>query len=379
MGALPPDWREQALAHGVVGNADAGFTDSTFLMRGLCVHVGCDVPLRQTVALLAESGFPEVSHVCLHRRMRKAAPFIQELVSQLGVEREESNAEHWGGYQPVMLDGSVVVTPGVTAVDGRLHVALRLADLSVVQAFVSTIEQGESLKRFSFEPGQLAVGDRGFANPVGLQSVVAQGADVLVRVNRGSLPLYGEGEDGERIDVHAWVSSLAAGRVHGRRARVESDAARVDGRLIAKRIPLEKRAAARERARREFGNDPVALAMAEWLVLFTTASRVRLSDAQAVRLYRLRWQIELLFKRWKSLCNLDKLPNYRPDTVESWLAIKLLLFMCAEKLAQPANRGLSPPNRPERLCSPHACPPTLEAHEHHMAVDRRGDLADAAA
>lgn len=298
----------------------------------------------------------------------------------MGAERGESNAEDWGGYVPVLIDGSVVVTPKHNEFDGRLHTAMRLCDLTVVDAYVTTNEEGETLKRFSFGPGQLAVADRGFANPVGIANVLAQGADVLVRVNRGALPLYAL--NGDPIDLLGWVRTLKSGRVSSRQVVTESGAAREScGRLLAKRIPREKREAARARARKEFGDDPIALELSEWVLLFTTASSAKLPDAQVMRLYACRWQIELLFKRMKSLCHLDKLPNFRPDTVVSWLGIKLLLFMCLEKLAQPVTDGLSPPadstasaRRPS-----HACTPTLEADDVAMASRRRRAHAHVAA
>jgi len=43
----------------------------------------------------------------------------------------------------------------------------------------------------------------------------------------------------------------------------------------------------------------------------------QLSASRCVAAYRLRWQIELQFKRWKTLCNFDRLPNYRDDTIRS--------------------------------------------------------------
>jgi hypothetical protein len=46
----------------------------------------------------------------------------------------------------------------------------------------------------------------------------------------------------------------------------------------------------------------------------------------------LRWQIELQFKRWKSLCHFDRLPNYRDDTIQSWLTAKLLLGFLLDRI-----------------------------------------------
>jgi hypothetical protein len=68
--------------------------------------------------------------------------------------------------------------------------------LSFKDVQVTGVAGGETLRRFAWSPGELAIGDRGYANPPGIAWVVGQGADVLIRVNRGALPLFNR--DGTR-------------------------------------------------------------------------------------------------------------------------------------------------------------------------------------
>jgi IS4 transposase len=81
--------------------------------------------------------------------------------------------------------------------------------------------------------------------------------------------------------------------------------------------------------------------MAEFVVVFTTVKKNELTRDLILDLYRLRWQIELEFKRDKSITGLDRLPNFRPDTIESWIYAKLLLHQITRKLA--ASAGDVPP------------------------------------
>jgi hypothetical protein len=87
--------------------------------------------------------------------------------------------------------------------------------------------------------------------------------------------------------------------------------------------------------RREQGAELTAdsLAMAEFVVVFTTVHANELGFDQILELYRLRWQIELDFKRDKSTTGLDLLPNFLPETIESWIYAKLLLHQILRKLA----------------------------------------------
>lgn len=337
LGALPADWEARMERHGLLSrHPDAKFREPRDLLRYVLLHVGANLPLRQTCALAAQAGLPKVAHAALHFKMRRMGPFLHELVEEMTTVQQGSEPERWAGYQLVALDGSVVVMPGPTGQGGRLHVALRLSDATVVSAQVTTTANGETLRNFDWEPGQLVVADRGYSHPPGIAHVAGSGADVLVRWARGSLPLYDDEDD--LIDVLGWVRSLPKGHhAQHRMARVLcDDDVVVHGRLVAVRLPAEQAKKARDRVLRENGPDPIALELASWIIVYTTAPLHRLTDSQVVAAYRVRWQVELLFKRWKSLCHFDYLPNYRHDTLVSWLYAKLLLALCLERLATQA-------------------------------------------
>lgn len=180
------------------------------------------------------------------------------------------------------------------------------------------------------------MGDRGYANPPGIAFVKSSDAEVLVRYNRGSLPLYDI--EGKRLDVLAKL--LAKLRKPGRAREWAvwvhpEDCKPIGGRLVAVRLPAEKAEEARERLRREQGDEVTAesLAMADFVVVFTTVPKNRLSAERVLELYGLRWQIELHIKRDKSIAGLDRLPNRRPDTVYTWICAKLLLVQIARRMA----------------------------------------------
>ena len=83
------------------------------------------------------------------------------------------------------------------------------------------------------------------------------------------------------------------------------------------------------------------LEAARYMVLFTTS---RLSAFDCIELYRLRWQIELQFKRWKSLCGFDRLPNYKAETILSWIYLKVILGIVLEQMASPPPQEAFPPS-----------------------------------
>jgi hypothetical protein len=376
---LPEDFEALAKEHKVleVQYGNARITSARDLLRLILLHAGADLPLRQTVSLMAESDGPAVSHVTLHKKMRLATPFLSALVARLA-GNSEASPERWAGYEVVVTDASSFCGPGAETTDARVHLQLRLADLEILSAVMEGRSVGESFKRFTWRPGQLAVGDRGYCNPPGIAHVVEQGADVLVRVNRGSLPMSTPA--GEPIYLMQWLRSLRGHAAHERRVIAHSREHHrdIEGRLIAMRLPATEAEKARARVRRELGGKASALDIeaAQYIVLFTTVAASRMSAETCLALYRLRWQVELAFKRWKSLCHFDHLPNYRDDTILSWLYAKLLLALLMHRMASGAS-SLFPPEPQKDGDS--LVLDALEDRQHPVARNRRRAVSTRAA
>lgn len=86
---------------------------------------------------------------------------------------------------------------------------------------------------------------------------------------------------------------------------------------------------------------PETLLHAEYVIVFTTFLESRFTPAEVMRWYRLRWQIELVFKRFKQIAQLGHLPKYDDESAKAWLYGKLLVALITEKLISHA-RAISP-------------------------------------
>lgn len=350
---LPSDYERLAVEHRLLNTQwpNVKVTSAQELLRFILLHVGADMPLRQTVVTVAHGGGSKVSQVWLHEKMRRARPYLAALVARLISDAAASaRPELWAGYEMVCLDGSTVSAPGSEGSDARIHAVLRLHDLAVQNVLVTGTVDGETLRRFGWTAEQLVIVDRGYSNAPGIAWVVDQGAAVLVRVNRGALPLF---DREQQVDVLEWCRSLPGHRAIERSVHVVHaagrNARRVEGRLVGFRLPEREAQDARDRVRREEGPSVTEeqLEAAAYVVLFTTAPANRLTAARAVEAYRLRWQVELQFKRWKSICHFDRLPNYRDDTIQSWLTAKVLLGLLLDKIgAETLATARQPTTRP---------------------------------
>lgn len=343
---LPANWRALAGDHGisvadVPAQLGAKVRDLSIPLRLVLFHVGTNTSLRSTTAMAAAAGLIDMSAVALHKWMRKMGAFLAALLAVVVDGARGFAAQLWAGYEILIVDATTVARPGSDGATARVHYALRLTDLQPIFVEVTDEKGGETFRRFAalVRPGQLWIGDRGYTNPPGIAAIASKGADVLVRHNRWSLPLYDAG--GDVIDVRAKLQRLSKpGRAREWAAWVHPQgASRIRGRMCAVRLPPDKAEEARLRIRREHGNSHVSaemLEMAEFVVLFTTVPKERLSLDRVLELYALRWQVELTIKRDKSIAGLDQLPNYRDDTIRSWILAKMLLTQLALKVATPA-------------------------------------------
>jgi hypothetical protein len=112
---------------------------------------------------------------------------------------------------------------------------------------------------------------------------------------------------------------------------------RLPVRLLAERLPAsvaaERRRRLRQTAKKKGQTEPkAALARADWTRLVTNAAPDQLSRAEASCLYRARWQIELLFKRWKQDGQLAAWRSAHPQRILSEVYAKLIGVILQQRL-----------------------------------------------
>ena len=261
-----------------------------------------------------------------------------ELFRENGMSAEESSL-------PLRaFDATTVKEPGRGSL-WLLHYGVRLPSLEC-DFFELTAAKGagtgESLSRFPVRPGDLVLADRGYATSSGLRHVADCGGHAAVRVNTASLPL--READGKRFDLLGAVSSLKrAGAVGSWRAAVAADGGEpVAGRVCAIRKTREaaRQAVARLRrtaSRKQRQLRPETIEYAKYVIVFTTFPEAEFDAEAVLRWYRLRWQVELVFKRFKSLAGLGHLPKHDSTSARAWLYGKLLIALLTEKTMRHAS------------------------------------------
>jgi len=323
----------------------AKITDISQILRLVFFHVATNSSLQTTTATAHASKMITISAVALHKWMRKIGSYMSELLELVTPTKDVFAPQRWAGYDIKLVDATVITRPGACTTTARVHYGLSLASLRPEQIEVTDETGGETFRRFIAQAGQLWIGDRGYANPPGIAWLKQSAADVLVRYNRGSLPVYDA--KGERVDVLNKVIKKLRRPARAKQWRVwvhAQDNERIEGRICAVRLPEDKAQEARKRVRKEYGSRATQemLQAADFVIVFTTVPTQKLTCEQILQLYTLRWQVELHIKRDKSIAGLDQLPNFLPETIYSWICTKLLLVQLTRKIADSGLRSPLP-------------------------------------
>ena len=106
-------------------------------------------------------------------------------------------------------------------------------------------------------------------------------------------------------------------------------------------IRIEHKSLRRQAFKKGTQLQPQTLEFAEYVIVFTTFPAAEFSAADILEWYRTRWQVELVFKRLKSLAQLGHLPKHGDESAKAWLYGKLFVALLVEKLIAHA-RAISP-------------------------------------
>jgi hypothetical protein len=259
------------------------------------------------------------------------------------------------GFRLRVVDATTLSAPGSAGVDWRLHVAYDLKTQQTAAVELSESSGAESLRRFAWQRGDLVLGDRGYAKAGDLAAVAEAGADFIVRIGWNALRL--RTPDGAAFDLFAALDALPEGGIATTEVSVALNRAgteRLPARLVMLRKPADQAEASRRKARRKGRRQGKAtqrntLKAAGYVLVLTSLDGARASATDVLALYRLRWQIELVFKRLKSLLDLAALPAKDPDLARSWIYAKLIVALLLEDVTRDA---LDSPPWAEPLATP---------------------------
>lgn len=346
---LPAEWEKQAAACGALSRL-RGFRTEDALLRTLLLHVAKGYSLRETVVRAKAAGLAEISDVALLKRLRNSEKWLRELCQAL-LQENGVVLPSDKGVNLRVVDATVVKEPGKTGSQWRIHYSLRLPSLNCDFFNLTAAEgagNGESLTQFPIAAQDFVIGDRGYASTNGIEYLNNAGAYLLIRVNSLALPLYWlKRRQIRRFPLLEKVSTLTkTGTIGEWEVLVRGVHTNIRGRLCVIRkseqaILQTTRKLKRKASKNQFQLKDETLEYAKYVILFTTFPAALFTTAEILEWYRARWQIELVFKRFKSLAQLGHLPKYDDQSSKAWLYGKLLTALLTQKIVR-VGRDFSP-------------------------------------
>jgi len=342
------DWAELA---GRLGDADAldrGARVAGALLRKREIGSAVDLlrlcfafvlgrfSLRMLAAWAEQSGLASLSDVAVLKRLKASADWIGGLVSELLVARyPECATGAAGGLRLLAVDATAVTKPGPARDYWLVHTVFDLSSSQLSTVEVTDRHSAERLTRGGVAAGELRLADRVHAKADELAAVVAAGSHFLVRApSREPRLLDPRGERLERLSLcrAAQIAGVLdqAVTIEGGKSGVQ-----VAARMVILPLPpaaAEKAKAAARRNANRWGYQASCdgVEMAGYLVLLTSLPAADWPAERLLATYRLRWQIELAFKRMKSLIGLEDLRAKDPDLARLWINTALLAALLIE-------------------------------------------------
>lgn len=305
-----------------------------YLIRVLLIHLADGCSLRETIARAKQGKLCDISDVALLKRLKGSSEWFRwmsvELLKNKGIEIIPPN---WlKNYRVKSIDASIITEPGSTGSNWRLHYNINLFGLQCEQFIITKPKKGESFRNFKIEKGDLLLGDRAYGRLSGFVYVKDNGGDFISRLKKDAFTIYKNGMEFNMIkefksleyrQIREWtVEGATKG---GLRQKLRLCVIKKSKQQIENSIKKAKRRASKG----QYKLKPDTLEYCKYFILATSLPK-EIHAKQILELYRFRWQVEIAFKRLKSILGLGHLPKKDEESCRAWLHGKMFVALLAQ-------------------------------------------------
>ena len=314
--------------------------DPADLMWLLLTHLAQGQTLLNMSALSQTSGIGALSDVGFMYRLSRSGDWFKWVLQRLSASGVADYLKPKGleSYHIKAVDSSDV-NSGVStfSTSWHLHYALNLSNLSCDEFKITGSQVGETLANFTARKGDLFLADRVYSTKRGISHCLANGADFILRLRHDAFLMTTS--DGRKLDVLKAIRSADTNRAVDIPVFVDVSGyglGRRELRVCVVRKSEEDITKAMKRIDRRDNRNQARTSSAarpfnEYVAVITSLPRAVGAD-EVLGAYRYRWQVELYFKRLKSLLGAGEVPKKRADCMEAWLNGKMILAVLFEVL-----------------------------------------------
>jgi len=299
---LPAELAELARQHGAFVRA-RGIKSPDQILYLVFLYSLADLSLREEAGVCIGAGL-NLTDEAVRQRLQACPDWLEALLGKM--LPSVALPERDGAWRIVICDGSQISGPGSPGTDYRWHLAYDPVAQRICQLYLSDVHTAESLTLFKLSAGDLVLGDRGFGKARPLVETRKTGAHLAVRISPQHLKLWTR--QGEAFDL---IAALRAGRDQTRlsfalEVRDEKSGEAIPVWIHAHHLDQRQINRARRRVKRKASRNSSTmreqtLFLSEWVLVLTTIPAEELSADVILELYLVRWQVELVIKRYKSL------------------------------------------------------------------------------
>ena len=244
----------------------------------------------------------------------------------------------FGFLEVCALDATSIAVEGKSTEVFRLHTNYSLNKHIPYEVNITDSHSAETVKHYHIERKTLYLADRAYGKTTQFSYIIDNNADFIFRMSPHNVKLFSDQECTKKIDFKKIVRKS----IRSVMCYFKKDAASIYKiRVIMAPIPDEKYEKTEKRTRRKAQKNQYkisenTLELSRWLFLATTLP-MKIKSKDILNTYRKRWQIELFFKRAKSLLHFHRLKRsshkYMKSILHLWFAVAAFTSIIASDIS----------------------------------------------
>ena len=307
------------------------------ILLTLCLYYGYDKSLVDTKIYAQSFLSTKISDVGFMKRFAACKEWFKWMNQKMTEECTPiySVPEKLSGKTVKAVDASDICTKGAVKQTWRLHYAFDLFSMSSSEFHITPESNGETLENFTLHPNDLIIADRAYATITGIEYCKAAGADFVMRLRNKAFTLYNENGDVIRLteDILKNVGTECQDFiVYYKSKNKEMKQIRICAvRKTEDEIKSEQEKLRRTEIRKQIEITEDTKFSHNYFIVVTSLDD-HFSSEEVMSIYRLRWQVEMVFKRFKSILGMGSCPMKTAESCEAWLNCKMLIALLIEKM-----------------------------------------------
>lgn len=321
--------------------------DPNDLMMLVLFHLltGCSLIEVSEISKLAKLG--DISDVAFMKRFGNCNDWFKWILTEIQAQNSTKGIIRYAiphrlsKYRILAVDASDVTEKGASGRIFRLHFALDIGRMHAALYKITDNSVGEHLRNYALTSSDLVLADRAYSNVTGIEYCLSRGCQYIIRMRNNSFKPVDAG--GSPIDLLSVMKDRQTGEINAfaRKERGENAGRLIPVRICFMKKPEDAIDSTRKKLKRIESKKQIKFTEETYLfneyIIVATSLDKSISADEIIELYRYRWQVELYFKRLKTILDYGEMPKKTEKSIFSWLNGKLMVALLIESMMGKAD------------------------------------------